>query len=198
MRKTTRNQISLIQVDRNRKLEIFRAPTKAKSREPAYSQALNQNKIDRQRSSSRESGRQAGRQSDGYGGWCLELRRGGRHGEDDESFQGLSIWAGLSIMILESLNGCAIVTDCRPFRTGVDHVGLRYDLDLHLHVSVFMSPKRFVSVSGTVGLDSWAETWRRVWGTEKISRTILTVKIFLMTFFSYRPYFVCFLPVSTV
>src|SRR6218665_3423319 len=28
---------------------------------------------------------QAGRQSDGYGGWCLELRRGGRYGEDDES-----------------------------------------------------------------------------------------------------------------
>src|SRR6218665_179989 len=25
---------------------------------------------------------QAGRQSDGYGGWCLELRRGGRDGED--------------------------------------------------------------------------------------------------------------------
>jgi len=29
----------------NRKLEISRAPTKTKSREPAYSQALNQNKI---------------------------------------------------------------------------------------------------------------------------------------------------------
>ena len=29
----------------NRKLLISRAPTKAKSREPAYSQALNQNKI---------------------------------------------------------------------------------------------------------------------------------------------------------
>ena len=28
---------------------------------------------------------QAGRQSDGYGGWCLELRRGGRYGEEDES-----------------------------------------------------------------------------------------------------------------
>ena len=35
--------------NRNRKLEISRAPTKAKSREPAYSQALNQNRIDRQR-----------------------------------------------------------------------------------------------------------------------------------------------------
>ena len=34
--------------NRNRKLEISRAPTKAKSREPAYSQALNQNRIDRQ------------------------------------------------------------------------------------------------------------------------------------------------------
>ena len=28
---------------------------------------------------------QAGRQSDGYGGWCLELRRGGRYEEDDKS-----------------------------------------------------------------------------------------------------------------
>ena len=33
-------------------------PTKAKSREPAYSQALVQNKIDRQRVRSRESDRQ--------------------------------------------------------------------------------------------------------------------------------------------
>src|SRR6218665_2174715 len=44
--------------NRNRKLLISRAPTKAKSQEPAYSQALNQNKFDRQRSRSRESGRQ--------------------------------------------------------------------------------------------------------------------------------------------
>src|SRR6218665_2970513 len=43
---------------RNRKLEISRAPIKVKSRESAYSQALNQNKTDRQRSKSRESGRQ--------------------------------------------------------------------------------------------------------------------------------------------
>src|SRR6218665_827 len=42
----------------NRKLLISRAPTKVKSQEPAYSQALNQNKIDRQRSRSKESGRQ--------------------------------------------------------------------------------------------------------------------------------------------
>jgi len=35
--------------NRNRKLEISTAPTKANSREPAYSQALVQNKIDRQR-----------------------------------------------------------------------------------------------------------------------------------------------------
>src|SRR6218665_710840 len=39
-------------------IDFYRAPTKAKSQEPAYSQALNQNKIDRQRSISRESGRQ--------------------------------------------------------------------------------------------------------------------------------------------
>src|SRR6218665_2243988 len=42
----------------NRKLLTSRAPTEAKSQEPAYSQALNQNKIDRQRSRSRESCRQ--------------------------------------------------------------------------------------------------------------------------------------------
>jgi len=43
----------------NRKLLISRAPIKAKSQEAAYSLALNQNKIDRQRSRSRESGMQA-------------------------------------------------------------------------------------------------------------------------------------------
>src|SRR6218665_3201095 len=54
------------------------APTKAKSREPAYSQSPIKTKIDRQRVRSRESGRYMYRRSDGYGGWCLELRRGGR------------------------------------------------------------------------------------------------------------------------
>src|SRR6218665_2724748 len=44
--------------NRNRKPVISTAPTKARSREPAYSQALIQNKIDRQRVRSRESGRQ--------------------------------------------------------------------------------------------------------------------------------------------
>ena len=42
---------------RNRKLGNSKAPTKAKSREPAYSQALDQNKIDRQQVRSRESGK---------------------------------------------------------------------------------------------------------------------------------------------
>jgi len=42
--------------DHNRKLLVSRAPTKAKLQEPAYSQVLNQNKINRQRSRSRESG----------------------------------------------------------------------------------------------------------------------------------------------
>src|SRR6218665_431162 len=51
-----------------RKLDISTAPTKARSRKPAYSQALIQNKIDRH-GSDPES--QAGRQSsDWYGGWC--------------------------------------------------------------------------------------------------------------------------------
>jgi|SRR6218665_1139138 len=58
----------------NRKLEISTALTKRKSREPAYSQALVQNKIERQRI--RESERQS-ELSDGYGGRCLELRREG-------------------------------------------------------------------------------------------------------------------------
>jgi len=30
---------------------------------------------------------QAGRQSDGYFGWCLELRRGGRYGEESEDYE---------------------------------------------------------------------------------------------------------------
>src|SRR6218665_647643 len=55
----------------DRNLEIYTAPTKAKSREPAYSQALVPNKIDRQRVL----------RSDDYGGWCLELGRGGRYRE---------------------------------------------------------------------------------------------------------------------
>ena len=49
--------VSLI-LNRNRELDISTASTKARPREPAYSQALIQNKIDRQRVTSRESGRQ--------------------------------------------------------------------------------------------------------------------------------------------
>ena len=45
----------------NRKLKISTAPTKAKSLEPAYSQALVQDKIYRQRVRSKESGRQTAR-----------------------------------------------------------------------------------------------------------------------------------------
>ena len=67
--------------NRNRNLETSTAPTKAKSREPAYSQALNQNKIDRQRVKSGESGRQI----DGRLRWVMfriemtrdVMRRGG-------------------------------------------------------------------------------------------------------------------------
>ena len=51
--------------NRNRKLEISRAPTKAKSRESDYPEALNHNKIDRQRSKARKSGRQTARRL-----WC--------------------------------------------------------------------------------------------------------------------------------
>jgi len=56
----------------NRKLKISTAPTKVKSRESAYSQALNQNKsIGRGQDSDSQAGRQAGRQSDGYGDWMV-------------------------------------------------------------------------------------------------------------------------------
>ena len=50
----------------NRKLEISTASTKAKSREPAYSQKLIQSKID----SGSDPESLAGRESDGYGGRC--------------------------------------------------------------------------------------------------------------------------------
>jgi len=65
--------------NRNHTLEISKAPSKAKLWESAYSQALNQNKIDRQEVKIKRV-----RQTDGYGGWCLELRRGESYGEEDE------------------------------------------------------------------------------------------------------------------
>ena len=46
---TNNNLMSIIITNRNPNLTIFTAPTKAKFREPAYSHALNQNKINRQR-----------------------------------------------------------------------------------------------------------------------------------------------------
>jgi len=49
--------------NRNRRLKISTALTKAKSRKLAYSQALVQNKIDRQLVRSRDSGRQANSQT---------------------------------------------------------------------------------------------------------------------------------------
>src|ERR1043165_2011997 len=58
--------------DRNRKLETSTAPTKARSREPAYSQALNQNKIDRHEvkiQRVRQADRQAAK-ADGV--WCSD------------------------------------------------------------------------------------------------------------------------------
>jgi len=62
--------------NRNRKLDISTAPTKAKSREPDIHRRLSKAKSIG-RGSDLES--QTGRQSYGYhGGWCLELRRGGR------------------------------------------------------------------------------------------------------------------------
>src|SRR6218665_3187150 len=58
------------------KLEISRAPTKAKSRELSYLQALIQSKIDRQRIRSRESGRQTVRRL-----WWMGHHRGRLLGE---------------------------------------------------------------------------------------------------------------------
>jgi len=61
------------------KLEISTAPTKAKWREPAYSQALQLPKtksIGSESDPESKADRQS--ESDGYGGWCLEMRRGGR------------------------------------------------------------------------------------------------------------------------
>jgi len=62
---------------------ISTAPTGAKSREPADSQALIQNKIDMQRVRSRESGRHSVKRL-----WWMVfgvLIWGGRYGEEDES-----------------------------------------------------------------------------------------------------------------
>src|SRR6218665_934510 len=57
-------------------------PQKRSRRNQLIHRPLIKNKIDRQWLRSRESGRQ---KSDGYGGWCLELRRGGRYEQDDKS-----------------------------------------------------------------------------------------------------------------
>ncbi len=56
-------------------------PTKAKSQELAYSQALNQNKSIGRGKETQDPESQA----HSYGGWCLELRWEGRYGEEDPS-----------------------------------------------------------------------------------------------------------------
>ena len=66
-------------VTRNRKLVTSTAPTKAKSRETSLLTGVypKQSRYEAgQIQCVRQAGRQAGRQSDGYGGWCLELKRG--------------------------------------------------------------------------------------------------------------------------
>jgi len=69
-------------VNRNRKFDVSTAPTKAKSREPAYSQRFIQNKTDRQWVKI-QIVRQSNR-SDGYGGRCFELRRGKEVGRRED------------------------------------------------------------------------------------------------------------------
>src|SRR6218665_1621563 len=61
--------------NRNRKLEISIGPTKAKLREPAYSQALIQNKVDRRQARSRELGRQTERRL-----WWMVFKTGRKVG----------------------------------------------------------------------------------------------------------------------
>lgn len=68
--------------NRIRKFEISKAPTKVKQWEPASSQVLTQKKSIG-RNQDMES--QASRQSDFYGGWYIELRWGGRYGEEGKS-----------------------------------------------------------------------------------------------------------------
>src|SRR6218665_3279077 len=68
--------------NRNPKLKISTAPSKAKSQELVYSQALNQNTIDRQ---GLRPDSQSGRHLDGYGGLCLDERRRGRCAEENKS-----------------------------------------------------------------------------------------------------------------
>ena len=69
---------SLPSAHRNHKLDVYTAPTKAKSRESAYSQVLIQNKIDRQRVRSRESGKQADNQTAMVDGVWSSGEDGGR------------------------------------------------------------------------------------------------------------------------
>jgi len=67
--------------NRKRKLKISTVLAKAKSWGPAYSQAFNQNKIDKQ-GVKIQIVRKADSQTTMVDGvWCLELRRGGRYGE---------------------------------------------------------------------------------------------------------------------
>jgi len=75
------NNLTLMLVSRNRKLKISIAPTKMKSLEPAYSQALIQNKSIAMSQIQRV--RQAGRQADSQtamvdGVWSLDGRTVGR------------------------------------------------------------------------------------------------------------------------
>src|SRR6218665_3749511 len=71
----------LLLSNRNHKLLISRAPTKRCRRNQLIHRRLTKTKLI---GSGQDPESQAGRQSDRYGGWCLELRRGGRYGEDDE------------------------------------------------------------------------------------------------------------------
>src|SRR6218665_1855684 len=67
--------------NRNRKLSISRTPTKRSRGNQLILRRLTRTKSI---GSGQNPENQAGTQSDGYGGWCLELRWGGRYGEEDE------------------------------------------------------------------------------------------------------------------
>ena len=80
--------------NRNRKLEIFTAPTKAKSREPAYSQGLVQNKIDRQRVDSESQADSQTTMVDGVWRWDGEGGRETRMNQDRICWRAVfSVWS---------------------------------------------------------------------------------------------------------
>ena len=106
--------ICLCDCIRNRKLKTSTAPTKAKSREPAFSQALIQNKINRQRVRSRESGRQTVRRL-----WWMvfgvEMGRE-RMNQDRISWRAVFFEFGVKELWRACVCVSACLSDCQPLK----------------------------------------------------------------------------------